>query len=95
MLLMRQKILSALTLIVLLLMPMLNYGQAPNLGDASSFALFSSAGAFNVAGATTVVTGDVGTNVGAYNAFPPGTLIGQSHVAPMAGFPGHMKVLIG
>ena len=27
------------------------------------------------------MTGDVGTNVGAFNAFPPGTLIGTRHIA--------------
>ena len=61
--------------------PSLLFAQAPNLGSASGFALFTAAGAFNVAGASTIVTGNAGTNVGAYNAFPPGILIGQSHVA--------------
>ncbi|MCF8239043.1 MAG: DUF3494 domain-containing protein, partial [Saprospiraceae bacterium] len=37
-------------------------------------------GAFNNDG-NTVVTGDVGTNVGAFNAFPPGVVIGSIHVA--------------
>ena len=69
------------SLTCLLLLPCLIFAQTPNLGSASDFALFTAAGAFNAAGATTMVTGDVGTNVGAYNAFPPGTLIGQSHVA--------------
>ncbi len=61
--------------------PSLLFAQAPNLRSASGFALFTAAGAFNAAGASTIVTGDAGTNVGAYNAFPPGILIGQSHVA--------------
>jgi len=54
--------------------------QAPNLGSLSDFALFTAAGAFNSTGAATIVTGDVGTNVGAYT-FTNGVLIGTSHVA--------------
>jgi len=53
----------------------------PNLGAASSFALFTAVGAFSNIGAATYVTGDVGTNVGAFTAFPPGTVVGQIHVA--------------
>jgi hypothetical protein len=56
-------------------------GQVPSLGTTFDFALFTASGAFNNVGASTVVTGDVGTNVGAFNAFPPGTLNGSSHVA--------------
>ena len=52
-----------------------------NLGSTADFALFTAAGAFNNIGAGTVVTGDVGTHVGAFNAFPPGILIGDQHVA--------------
>ncbi|QOW11665.1 T9SS type A sorting domain-containing protein [Kaistella flava (ex Peng et al. 2021)] len=77
------KLLSTLVAAVLFLMPSVNFGQAPNLGSASSFALFTAAGAFNNTGAGTIVTGDVGTNVGAFNAFPPGTLIGQKHHADL------------
>lgn len=58
----------------------LSFGQVPDFGAASSFALFTSAGAFNNAG-TTVVTGDIGTNVGAFSGFPPGIVIGAIHVA--------------
>jgi hypothetical protein len=78
---MRNKTL-VITIAVILLSPKVNFGQSPpDLGDASGFALFSAAGAFDVLGASTVVTGDVGTNVGAFNGFPPGTVIGQIHVA--------------
>ncbi len=76
-----KKLSLTIVLAYLLSLPCLLFAQAPNLGSASGFVLFTGAGAFNVAGASTVVTGDVGTNVGAYNAFPPGILIGQSHVA--------------
>jgi Ice-binding-like len=78
---MKNKLLNFLTLGILFLIPSISFGQAPNLGAASNFALFTAAGAINVTGAGTIVTGDVGTNAGAFNAFLPGTLIGTSHVA--------------
>ncbi len=60
----------------------ISLGQSPpNLGATSSFALFTAVGAFSNIGAATNVTGDVGTNAGAFNAFPPGTLVGNQHVA--------------
>lgn len=43
--------------------------QAPNLGSAASFAWFTAAGAVTNTG-TTVIYGDVGTNVGAYTGSP-------------------------
>jgi len=52
-----------------------------SLGSTADFALFTAAGAFNNIGAGTIVTGDVGTHVGAFNAFPLGILIGNQHVA--------------
>lgn len=58
--------------------PKFNFGQTPYFGAASSFAVFSSAGAFANVGSTSV-TGDVGNNAGAFTAFPPGILIGQIH----------------
>ncbi len=70
-----------IAVIYILLLPTLNYGQAPALGTTTNFALYTAVGAFNAAGASTIVTGDVGTNVGAFNAFPPGVLVGQVHVA--------------
>lgn len=54
--------------------------QTPNLGATSTFAIFSAAGAIDNVGASTI-TGDVGTNVGAFNGFPPGTIDGDIHVA--------------
>ncbi len=63
----------------------ISLGQsAPTLGTASGFALFTATGAFSNTGAATNVTGDVGTNVGAFTAFPPGTLVGTKHVADPA-----------
>ena len=67
------------------LLPNANFAQLPDLGAASGFAVFSADGAFNLEIADiSVVTGDVGTNVGAFFGFPPGTLIGQKHVADPA-----------
>ncbi len=77
---MKNRLLLIVTAITLLTFPKLNFGQAPDLGVASSFALFTAAGAFSNDGAT-VVTGDIGTNVGAFTGFPPGIVIGEIHVA--------------
>jgi hypothetical protein len=72
---------TALTSLFLLTsIPNIIYCQAPNLGTASNFAVFSSAGAFDNLGATNI-TGDIGTNVGAFTGFPPGIVAGQIHVA--------------
>lgn len=54
--------------------------QTPNLGATSNFAIFSAVGAIDNVGVSTI-TGDVGTNVGAFNGFPPGTIDGNIHVA--------------
>ncbi len=62
----------------LLLSPYFAFAQVPDLGAASTFALFTADGAFNGDAATSVV-GDIGTNVGAFT--PPGFLVGQIHVA--------------
>jgi len=50
------------------------------LGTSSNFALFTGVGALTNVGASNV-TGDIGTNAGAFTGFPPGNLIGQSHIA--------------
>ena len=55
--------------------------QSPNLRSASNFALFTVKGAFGNNGDETTVTGDVGTQEGAFTAFPTGTLIGDKFVA--------------
>ncbi|NDP21975.1 MAG: DUF3494 domain-containing protein, partial [Paludibacter sp.] len=80
---MKTKFLNVLIGIILLIVNS-TQAQAPDLGSTSSYALFTATGAFNVTGAGTIVTGDVGTNVGAFNGFPPGTLIGQKNVANTA-----------
>ena len=79
---MKSKLLLFLISFSIFFFPNVNFGQTPNLGSASSFALFTAVGAFNNGGATSV-TGDIGTNVGAFNGFPPGTVAGQIHVADL------------
>ncbi|HBG71153.1 MAG: hypothetical protein A2W93_02385 [Bacteroidetes bacterium GWF2_43_63] len=54
------------------------FGQAPDIGTDSSFALFTAAGDFNNTGST-IIWGDAGTNVGAYTGSP--TVMGEVHVA--------------
>jgi hypothetical protein len=54
--------------------------QAPDLGAASSFTVFTGAGAFTNDGAS-LITGDIGTDVGLFTGFPPGVVIGDIHVA--------------
>jgi gliding motility-associated-like protein len=54
--------------IVLLFSPKINYGQAPTLGTAAGFILFTSVGAITNTGISQV-TGNVGSNVGASTNF--------------------------
>ena len=57
-----------------LLCPFSNYAQAPPMGTAYNFAIFTSAGDFHNLG-TSTITGDIGTNVGVLDGFPPGLLL--------------------
>jgi gliding motility-associated-like protein len=68
---MKIKLLSTLTAILLFLIPRVNFGQAPNLGTAADFVLFSSVGAVTNSGTTylTHLTGHVGANSGAISGF--------------------------
>jgi hypothetical protein len=69
---MKNNLQQVLYAILLFLIPHINFGQAPNLRSTSSFALFTAAGAFNNLGPS-IITGDVGTDVGALTGFsgPP------------------------
>jgi hypothetical protein len=77
---MKKNILVVFAAIIMLQISNVSFGQAPPLGVTASFALFTAVGAFSNDGATNV-TGDIGTNVGAFSGFPPGIVIGQIHVA--------------
>lgn len=72
----KMKKLSLSVLFILVLSYFIGYGQTPNLGTASSFTLFTSNGALTNTGAS-MVTGDIGTNVGAFSGFPPGAVTGN------------------
>ena len=78
---MNTKLLLLFTAISLLFLQNKSFGQAPDLGTTSSFALFTSDGAFSNVGNATYVTGNVGNHVGQFTAFAPGTLVGEKHVA--------------
>jgi len=71
------------SIVILLFFPKVNLGQVPDLGAATGFALFTAVGAFDNDGAT-VVTGDIGTNDGAFSGFLPGIVDGQIHVTDLA-----------
>ena len=68
---MKNKLLNALSVGILFLMPTTNFAQAPDLGTAANYVLFSSVGEVKNTGATflTHLTGNVGTNS---NATSPG-----------------------
>lgn len=77
---MKKNVPFALAIILLFTLSNSIFGQAPPLGTAASYAVFTNAGAFNSLGAT-AITGDIGTHAGAFSGFPPGTVTGQTHVA--------------
>ncbi len=60
--------LCALTAGILFLMPSLNFGQAPTLGTAANFVLFSTIGSVTNTGISQL-TGNVGTNSGSSTGF--------------------------
>ncbi|MBL7884780.1 MAG: DUF3494 domain-containing protein [Bacteroidia bacterium] len=65
---MKTKLLNTLTTIMLFLFPTIFFGQAPNLGTAADFVLFSSVGAISNTGISHI-TGHVGTNSGSSTGF--------------------------
>lgn len=75
---MKTKLLTTLTAVILFLIPNVNFGQAPNLGTAADFVLFSTNGAVSHSGISQL-TGNVGTNNGSCTAF--GNVNGVMHEA--------------
>ena len=73
---MKNQLLNAIILVVLLLMPSLNFAQAPPLGTAAGFVLFSTIGAVGNTGISQI-SGNVGTNNGAITGF--GNVNGVMH----------------
>jgi hypothetical protein len=76
---MRKKSLLSLTFLVLLFSPALVFAQAPDLGTAATFTLFTAKGAFTNTGATRA-TGDIGTDAGDLTGFPAGVVTGAMQV---------------
>lgn len=68
---MKTKLLNTLTATILLLIPTINFAQAPPLGTAANFAVFTGDGEVKNVGITylTHITGNVGTNNGPVNGF--------------------------
>ncbi|MEP7371812.1 MAG: ice-binding family protein [Chitinophagaceae bacterium] len=73
---MKNHLLLISTVLSLLLFPAINFGQAPNLGTAGNFILFSTTGAVGNTGISQL-TGNVGTNTGAITGF--GNVNGVMH----------------
>jgi hypothetical protein len=73
---MKKQLLNVLTAVTLLLIPTLNFAQAPSLGTAAEFVLFSTNGAVSNSGISQL-TGNVGTNSGSSTAF--GNVNGVMH----------------
>lgn len=68
---MKTKLLNSLTAATLLLMPTINFGQAPTLGSTANFALFTTVGEVKNVGISyiTHITGNCGSNSGPVNGF--------------------------
>ena len=82
-----------IALCMVFFMPFNNFAQTVPLGTTSPFALFTAVGAFSNTGAT-MVTGDIGTDVGAFSGFPPGVVIGSIHVSDMVSAQAAIDVAI-
>jgi hypothetical protein len=73
---MKTRLLYLLASFILIFIPGVNFGQAPNLGTAANFVLFSTDGAVSNTGISQL-TGNVGTNNGSSTAF--GNVNGVMH----------------
>lgn len=78
---MKTKLLLAMSAVFLMMTAFVSYGQAPDLGTAANFVLFSSNGAVGNSGISQL-TGNVGTNNGSSTAF--GNVNGVMHDADLA-----------
>ncbi len=75
---MKKKLLLVISIACISCHPQWILAQAPDLGTASSFAVFTSTGAFGNTGVT-VIYGDIGNNGSFITGFPPGTVTGSIH----------------
>lgn len=69
-----------LLLFLILVMINNNKAQKPDFGTATDFAVFTTIGAFANSG-NSQITGNIGTNTGTLTGFPPGIVIGTTHIA--------------
>ncbi|MEO6453425.1 MAG: ice-binding family protein, partial [Ginsengibacter sp.] len=74
---MKNQLLIIVTAVILLFSPFINFAQAPPLGTAAGFVLFSSNGAVTNGGVLSHLTGNVGNNIGALSGF--GNVNGVMH----------------
>ena len=80
---MKTKLLLFILVTIHLSLSSVIFAQAPVLGAASSFALFTAAGAINNYG-TSSISGDVGSNTVSTTGFPPGIIEGNIYNPPDA-----------
>src|ERR1035437_7625271 len=73
---MKTQLLKSVIAVSMFLLPNLNFGQAPNLGSAANFVLFSTNGSVSNSGISQL-TGNVGTNNGSSTGF--GNVNGVMH----------------
>lgn len=73
---MKKTLLHLVTAVTLIFAPLINFAQAPTLGTAANFVLFTSTGAVTNAGISQL-TGDVGSNSGSSTGF--GNVNGVMH----------------
>jgi hypothetical protein len=78
---MKTKLLKALTAAILFLIPIITFAQAPTLGTAADYVLFSTNGAVSNSGISQL-TGNVGTNSGSSTGF--GNVNGVMHDQDLA-----------
>lgn len=78
---MKNNTLHTILAIFLFLTPYLNFAQAPDLGTAACYAIFSGNGAVSNAGVSTI-TGDIGTNNGLTTGFDSLLVTGEIHPIP-------------
>ncbi len=76
---MKTKLLKVLSAAILFLIPIVGFAQAPTLGEAANFVLFTTIGPVTNSGTPylTHLTGNVGTNTGSSTGF--GNIDGQMH----------------
>lgn len=78
---MKNNILHTILAIFLFLIPSLNFAQAPDMGTADCYTIFSGNGAVSNSGVSNI-TGDIGTNNGSATGFDSLLVTGEIHPIP-------------